>query len=323
LSASGITDIGRHRNHNEDSVLVRGDLHLYLVADGAGGHNAGNVASALATTSLANYFEATDRAFAELPDVDSFGLLTGARRLAAGIQRANRDIVEIAKTSHKYKGMGTTVVAVSMSPSSGLFHLAHVGDSRCYRWRAGQLELLTHDHSLINDVLEMRPDLDDAALARLPRNVVTRALGMEESVRVTVRSYPLVTGDKLLLCSDGLTDALDHAQIGQVLGLEKSPDDVTRLFIDLANDAGANDNIATVVIACEMAPIGAAPEQRRTSYAPRAPMHTIVDDGAPAESHRDSSPEIVIVGDDDADVVPATSATPSLRDALEAMRTRK
>src|SRR6185437_2423474 len=107
IQAAGAADIGRVRDHNEDAVLVRSDLRLYVVADGAGGHNAGNVASSLAVASITNYFESTERAFRAAPDVDRFGIPAGARRLSAAVRKANRDIVEISKASKKYGGMGS------------------------------------------------------------------------------------------------------------------------------------------------------------------------------------------------------------------------
>ena len=128
LQAGGATDIGRRRAHNEDTVLVREDLGLYVVADGAGGHNAGDVASALCARSMANYFGATIRATHDSPEFNRFGVPNGARRLSAAVLKANRDIVEISHASAAHRGMGTTVVAACFSPRSGLMHIAHVGD---------------------------------------------------------------------------------------------------------------------------------------------------------------------------------------------------
>jgi serine/threonine protein phosphatase PrpC len=324
LDAYGSVDIGRRRKHNEDAVLLRPDLLVYVLADGAGGHNAGNVASALATTSVANFFETTEAAMAGAPDVDRFGLSKGERRLAAAIQRANRDIVDISKTSNKHKGMGTTIVAISVTVDHGVMHVAHVGDSRCYRWRAGELEQLTYDHSLINDVLETRPEVDDMALERLPPNVVTRALGMEDRVRVSVRSFRMLTGDRYLLCSDGLTDELDDDQLAEVLKLEKPAEDVVHLLIDMANQSGGEDNIGALVIRCEVAPSSPSSSwpRRRTSVHPRPEMTTLID--AAEGDARDADPEIVIVGVEHApDVVPAGSANRELLDALEALKFAK
>jgi protein phosphatase len=312
VSAAGGTDIGKVRKHNEDAILLRPDLALFILADGAGGHNAGNVASALATTAIANFFESTGHG-AEEPDLDQFGLPIAARRLAAALQKANDDILEIAKTSNKLRGMGTTAVAVSCFERTGLIHVAHVGDSRCYRWRDGVLELLTHDHSLINDALEMRPNIDDKALAKLPQNVVTRALGMEPSVRVSMRTYRMLAGDKYLLCSDGLSDTVDEDTISDVLSVDRSPDDLVRALIQKALERDARDNVAAVVVSCALA--DGAVAVPRVMSAPRRLS------SMPPPGGAGDDPEIVILSEDDAEghlhVVPSESVDESVLEALE------
>jgi serine/threonine protein phosphatase PrpC len=330
IYAAGATDIGPVRKHNEDTVLLRGDLGLYIVADGAGGHNAGNVASALATTSIANFFENTQKETESLPEYDAFGFSTSARRLARAMQRANRDIIEIAKSSMRHRGMGTTVVAVWMRPDLATIHIGHVGDSRCYRYRAGQLEQLTHDHSLYNDVLELQPDLPDAAMARLPKNVVTRALGMEGVVRATVTSNTLVPGDKYLLCSDGLTAGLGEDDILQALEAMGSPDEAVHALIGRAVEGGTEDNIAALVLFCDVAMLGnEAGGAGRTNTAPFPPPRAhmarpITRRPSPMALTDGSSPEIVIVGMEyEADdlgaihVVPQESATEGLLSAID------
>ena len=313
VTAAGLTDIGKVRRHNEDAILLRPDLSLFILADGAGGHNAGNVASALATTAIANFFEATGHG-AEEPDLDAFGLPIAARRLAAALQKANDDILEIAKTSNKLRGMGTTAVAVSCFERSGMIHMAHVGDSRCYRWRDGVLELMTHDHSLINDALEMRPNIDDKALAKLPQNVVTRALGMEPSVRVSMRTHRMLAGDKYLLCSDGLSDTVDEDTISDVLSVDRSPDDIVRGLIQKALEREARDNVAAIVVAASLA--DGAVAVPRAAHVVRRPSSMPPPGGG-------SDPEIVILGEADADgeahlhVVPSESVDESVLEALE------
>ncbi|MEO8800276.1 MAG: haloacid dehalogenase-like hydrolase [Polyangiaceae bacterium] len=321
MLSSGSTDIGRGRKHNEDTVLVRRDLELYVVADGAGGHNAGNVASALATTSIANAFETTADQMHDRPDIDNFGLYVDARRLASAIHKANKDIVELAKSSQRVRGMGTTVVAVVPSLSSGVIHVAHVGDSRCYRWRMGQLEALTHDHSLLNDVLERWPDVEDAAIAKLPRNVVTRALGMEETVRASVRTFELMDGDRYLLCSDGLTDTLEHETIAAMVGDKKTPEQIVKRLIDSANMAGAKDNLAALVLICELVPGAAHPGVRVRPARRRLATRSEEEIRAELERSRDeSSPEIIIIEvEDSPTVVPANSASDEWIDALDTL----
>lgn len=328
LEAAAATDIGTGRKHNEDAVLLRPDLQLYLLADGAGGHNAGNVASALATTSVAHFFEERGRALEGAPDFDAFGLAPEARALARAMLHANREILQISKTSERHQGMGTTLVAALFAAKSGLLHLGHVGDSRCYRLRNGHVEQLTHDHSLLNDVLEMRPDLDDALLAKLPRHVVTRALGMSDAVRPSVRSYDVLPGDRYLLCSDGLTSVLDIDEIGEALMLPMSPEEHARLFIALANERRTNDNIAAVVIACEPGDEQRAP--RRPAVKRRGPRVT----APPPVVEEASNPEIVLFptaheAQEAAEpgggirFVPAESANPEMRAALGGLVPKK
>jgi protein phosphatase len=240
--------VGRRRKHNEDVVLVREDLSLWVVADGAGGHNAGEVAAALAVRSISNYMGATVRKAWEQPVFDRFGLANGGRRLAAAVRKANKDVLEVAHHNNKYRNMVCTVVAAALSARSCLIHVAHVGDSRCYRLRSCQLEQLTLDHSLLIEVLEREPDLDDAIVARMPRNVVTRALGMEEHVRVTFRSFPVLPGDRYLLCSDGLSGMVGQSVIESTLAEPSTPEEIVARLIELANEAGGKDNVSAIVV---------------------------------------------------------------------------
>jgi serine/threonine protein phosphatase PrpC len=295
LRAGGATDVGQRRTHNEDAVLAREDLDLYLVADGAGGHNAGEVASALCARSLSNYFGATIRASHQSPEFNRFGMPNGARRLSAAVLKANRDIVEISRSSHAHRGMGTTVVAAYFSRRSALMHVAHVGDSRCYRLRAGHLEQLTKDHSLLTDVIEQRPELDDAVLARLPKNVVTRALGMDPQLRVSIGSHAVVEGDRFLLCSDGLSGPVSAPEIASALGCDETPQETVARLIALANAAGGPDNIAALVLHCQAAQAHATPTE------PVSPQHE--SSQAPARFDPDqSNPELMILGIEDLDV---------------------
>ncbi|MEO7032432.1 MAG: protein phosphatase 2C domain-containing protein [Polyangiaceae bacterium] len=296
LQTAGATHVGRRRTHNEDALLVRDDLSLYLVADGAGGHNAGEVASALCARSMANYFGATIRSTHDSPEFNRFGIPNGARRLSAAVLKANRDIVEISHTSQAHRGMGTTVVALCFSPRSGLMHVAHVGDSRCYRLRSGHLELLTKDHSLLTDVIEQRPELDDEVLARLPKNVVTRALGMDNQLRVSMRSYAVVQGDRYLLCSDGLSGPVPAPEIATALGADSSPTAIAERLVELANAAGGPDNIAALIVHCEGGHTRAVPAD---SVPPPPPdLFAKPGDFDPDQSN----PELLILGIEDVDV---------------------
>jgi protein phosphatase len=303
---AGRTDIGQ-REHNEDHVLLRPELGLFVVADGAGGHNAGNVASALATTTVANVFETSAKSLGTRPEIDEFGFHTMARRLAAAIQRANSEVIEVAKRTEKYQGMGTTVVAAAFSDDGQFIHVAHVGDSRCYRLRDGVLEMLTIDHSLLNDVLETHPDADDTLIAKMPRHVVTRALGMEESVRVSVRTLRVLPDDMYFLCTDGVTGALDDDRIEALLSQERTPFEHIRDLLKAALEAGAQDNIAGIVVVFEES---TETPRRRPSGRPPEPLVPL-----PSRRPLGSAPEIIIVGVETR-VVPSESASESLLDAL-------
>jgi protein phosphatase len=305
LRAFGLTDVGRSRPGNEDVVLVRGDLDLYAVADGAGGHRSGEIASALCARSLENYFGATIRRTHEQPEFDRFGIPFGARRLSAAILKANRDVIEIAKATPEHKGMGTTVVAACFSPRSGLMHVGHAGDSRCYRLRGGHLEQLTQDHSLLTDVLEQRPELDDSVLERLPKSVVTRALGLDPKLRISLRSHAVVAGDRYLLCSDGLSGPVAATELAQALGAHTEPKRVVEYLIGRANAAGGPDNIAALVIECTHGP-------EADSVPPPSP-----DVGPGTRDDWRSDPELLILGIEELESLDAASASDDLLKAIQ------
>ncbi len=247
VAVAGVTDVGRQRKHNEDCLLIRAELGLFAVADGMGGHNAGDVASKLVATSLGNYFEATAQGSPELELPEDYAALTpGARRLAAGVTKANRDVFTISNTHQQHHGMGSTCVAIHVS--DGMVHIAHVGDSRCYRIRGGEIQQMTRDHSLINDALDMKPDLTKEELARLPKNIITRALGMKDVVKVDVKSEIIQPGDVFLLCSDGLTGMVPVDQILDVINLTAEPQEACELLVAEANDHGGTDNISALLV---------------------------------------------------------------------------
>lgn len=307
------------RTYDEDAVLVRSDLRLFAVADGAGGQNGGNLASSIAVAAIARHFEATKEAMRGSPVFDSLGLPVAARRLSQAIALANKDVLEIARSSNRYQGMGTTMVAITPLPEHGVVHLAHVGDSRCYRMRAGRLEQLTQDHTLANDVLELRPDLSEDEAARLPRNVITRAIGMTENVRVSVRTLDLAPGDRFVLCSDGLTDALGDDEIAEILATTPSVREHVRELIQRAVNNGADDNLTALAVRVDAGPGVVAvpkrhatrppPSRRRPSQPPPPPMDS-------------DAPEIILVDDDEPEihVVPNAPMAPSMRDALSEWR---
>lgn len=291
IVAGGGSDLG-DRRFNEDAFLVRPHLNLFAVADGAGGPGVGNVASSMGLAALANYVEETQPAALRAPPIDAFGLYTNARRLASGIQRANQAIITLAASSKKLRELASTVVAVLVDPALGLIHLGHLGDSRCYRLRGGLVEALTTDHSLLHDVLELKPETDDAALAKLPRQIVTRALGMPQ-VRADIRSHELVPGDKYLLCSDGVSGALNNQQLAEVLGANRSPQELVADVLRVASFPAPEDNQTAVIIGVDLAPGSSLADRPRPPSTPRPPsspadpeilIRTRVDAGLELES---------------------------------------
>lgn len=249
--ASGLTDVGLQREHNEDSFVVAAQHDLFVVADGMGGHQAGDVASRLATDAIVDFFELVASEDVTWPFAFDPSLSEEENRLLTGIRLGNRQIVELGSRSADHHGMGTTVVAALFSPRRGRLYVGHVGDSRAYRLRRGQIEQITHDHSLINDFAAARPDLTDEQRSELPKNVITRALGMQEQVQVDLGAFDTRPGDVFLLCSDGLSGMLDDDEL---LALASSTDDLglaCRQLVNSANEHGGEDNITVVLVRIE------------------------------------------------------------------------
>jgi protein phosphatase len=252
--ASGLTDVGLQRDHNEDSYAVLSEYDLFIVADGMGGHRAGDVASRLATDAIAEFFRSTAQEDATWPFHFDTSLSEDENRLVTGIRVANRRIFERSIRSRDCAGMGTTVVGALYSRKKNRLFIGHVGDSRAYRVRKGQIQQLTRDHSLINDYLQAMPELTDEQRAELPKNVITRALGMQDSVAVDLVNDEPQLGDVYLLCSDGLSGMLTDDQILDVVGSSGDTNEICRRLIAKANENGGEDNITALVVRFEEAP---------------------------------------------------------------------
>ena len=226
------TDTGRQRRDNEDNAFVRAPL--FVVADGMGGAQAGEVASALAVAEFQ----------AALPDDG-----TPEERLVGRIQAANRRIFQLSQTEHEHAGMGTTLTAVYVDDAT--LAVAHVGDSRAYIFRDATLGRLTQDHSLVEELVR-QGKLTEAQAAEHPqRSIITRALGIEHEVEVDTWTYPLRAGDVVLLCSDGLTSMIDESLIAAVLSAEPVLERAASRLIAEANAAGGRDNITVVLFRLE------------------------------------------------------------------------
>lgn len=246
--STGFTDVGLQREHNEDSFVVLAEYNLFIVADGMGGHRAGDVASQMATDAMASFFRSVVGEEATWPFQIDASLSEAENRLLASIRLANRQIFEKGARSREFRGMGTTVVGAVFSTESDCMYIGHVGDSRCYRVRDGELKLLTRDHSLINDYLLAMPDLSEAQQAELPKNVITRALGMQDQVAVDLLADPSQAGDTYLLCSDGLSGMLSEDEILQAVVKAETLDQACRDLVSKANEHGGDDNITVVLV---------------------------------------------------------------------------
>jgi PPM family protein phosphatase len=273
--AAGLSDVGLHREHNEDSFALIDQHGLYLVADGMGGHKAGDVASKMATETLRAFFDSTAREDATWPFHYDPALSAEENRLMAGIKVANKSIYERSATSDEHRGMGTTLVGVLIAATTGKAYIGHVGDSRCYRVRGRSIAQLTQDHSLINEYLRAMPHLSAAQRDELPRNVITRALGMNDRVVVDVASEEAVAGDRYILCSDGLSGMISDDEILRTLLAHADDQAACEALIALANAHGGEDNITAVIVRI-VDPDGAAErkaeiESTRETVPPGAP----------------------------------------------------
>jgi PPM family protein phosphatase len=235
------TDTGRSRNNNEDSVAVHEESGLIVLADGMGGYNAGEVASGMATsfikTELGRWLQ---EASSTASDSDV------RRAMDICVDNANRAIFNASNSNPQYAGMGTTLVVGAFR--DGRLLLGHVGDSRGYRLRAGKLAQITHDHSLLQEQIDSGLITPEQAAFSANKNLVTRAVGVEDTVLLETHLHEVVPGDIYLLCSDGLSDMIDDPRIAQVLQAHDTLEDMGGGLIDAANDAGGKDNIAVVLV---------------------------------------------------------------------------
>ena len=256
LQPFGVTDAGKVRRNNEDALLVGEgeDETLFVVADGIGGFEAGEVASSLAVEVLK-----------ELRPDNSF---------KAAIAEANRRILAAGRGDEKLSGMGTTVVAIRFGGTQRepTAEVAHVGDSRAYLVRGGEMNPITEDHSLVAELVRSGDLTRDQAAEHPQKNLITRALGADEEVDVDTTVLPIEAGDRILLCSDGLSDMVPETRISEIL-LEPSedPERASRNLLSAALDAGGNDNITVIVVDVKEQ----GPRLRREGYSGTSAMRAV------------------------------------------------
>ena len=273
--AAGRTDVGLQRDHNEDSFLLMPDYSLFVVADGMGGHRAGDVASRLAIEAIAEYFRSIGNEEVTWPLPFDGRLSEDENHLLVSVRLANRRILERSARSREFHGMGTTVVGALFNPDQGRMIIAHVGDSRAYRIRDGFITQMTRDHSLFNDYLMAMPDLSEEQRSELPRNVITRALGMQDDVSVDIQPDNVREGDVYVLCSDGLSGMVEDEDI--VLAAGGNGEELANIcqkLVRTANENGGEDNVTAVVVRVVLDTASSAPEREVPRTIPAAPLES-------------------------------------------------
>lgn len=226
VDAAAVTDIGLVRDHNEDAFLS--EPPLFVVADGMGGHLGGEVASAIAIETLR----------------EGFGK-RGPEGVANSVHQANEAILRRSQADAAVEGMGTTITAAVLTGSN--LHIVHVGDSRAYLRREGELLLVTSDHTLVGEMVREGTLSDDQARVHPRRSILVRALGIDTDVEIDLIDLPLQEGDRLLLCSDGLNSMITDQMISELCAPEYTPEEACTRLVEAANQAGGTDNITVIV----------------------------------------------------------------------------
>lgn len=244
--SAGKTDKGILRQNNEDSFCVDEDLRFFIVADGMGGAAAGEVASRMAVEIIGHHIKHSSddkEHFTGDYDKKFSGL---SNRLASGIRLANQAIYSASQDNRKWFGMGTTVTAASISDNR--MSIAHVGDSRIYLIRAGSMAQLTEDHSVVSEQVKKGLLTIEEAKVSVLKNIITRALGSAPYVDVDLDEIGLKAGDRILLCTDGLTNMVTDKLILSTVNAYDKPDEACIALIDLANKNGGKDNITVALV---------------------------------------------------------------------------
>ena len=247
LAAYGLTDVGRKRRHNEDAYLLDVERGLFVVADGMGGHAAGEVASKITVESIQEFIAGTED---DHENTWPFGFNNRysmeGNRLTTAVEKANERVMRAVQNRPELKGMGTTVVAALFERSR--VTLVHVGDSRAYMVRGREMRRLTDDHSWVQEQVNAGILTPDEAMTHPLKNVVTRALGGSAQVSPDLVEIPLQLGDRFLLCSDGLTGMVSDEEIVERLSEAGPLEKTVRGLVDAANEKGGTDNITAIVV---------------------------------------------------------------------------
>jgi len=246
VTAFGLSHVGRQRQHNEDNFLVEEKANLFVVADGMGGHAAGEIASRIAVDSISEFILHTIEDDGTWPHAYDESFKRGTNRLMAALKLANTRVVEAMKKDVRLRGMGTTVVGCL--EEAGTMSIAHVGDSRAYLIRNGSIERITNDHSWVFEQVQAGMLTEVEAEKHPLRNVITRALGGSLSVVPDASEIDCRAGDVYLLCSDGLTGMVPEDEILRLVTNTEDLHKACQQLIDMANERGGVDNITTVLV---------------------------------------------------------------------------
>ncbi len=245
VESAGLTDVGQKRKGNEDSLYVDDDLLLYVVADGMGGHQAGEVASQLVVSTIKDYFRRwTDGEDVEPPLESETGLSEEAGRLLSSIHLANKGVHNVSETKQNLKGMGSTVSVVMFADDTII--AANVGDSPIFLIHDGEIETISVPHTVMAEQASMNPEAA-MHMGEEFRHMLTRAMGIESEVETSVSEIQCFPGDILVISSDGLTDKVSPEEILEVVSANK-PEKSCRMLVDMANERGGDDNITVVVV---------------------------------------------------------------------------
>lgn len=246
--SAGLTDVGRKRNHNEDSFLIDEELQLYVVADGMGGHAGGGTASRIAVETIDREL----RTAREGAAVDPFTAETNLQEsplpeiFRSAVERACMAIFKAAQEDPRLNGMGTTVISLLVRGNHALF--AHVGDSRAYLVRGDLIQQISEDHSLVNEQIKAGMITPEEARHSRYKNIITRSVGFEEEVQVDVMGLITEPGDYFVMCSDGLSNFVEDKEIREVCLGTPEIAEIPKKLIALANDRGGDDNITVIVV---------------------------------------------------------------------------
>jgi PPM family protein phosphatase len=250
-ASAGLTDVGRKRDHNEDSFLIDDELQLYVVADGMGGHAGGGTASRIAVETIDKKLRDL-RAGAALPLPPEPPNLQDSpvpETIRSAVEQACLAIFAKAQEDPELAGMGTTVISLMLDDAHAFF--AHVGDSRAYLVRGDLIQQISEDHSLVNEQIKAGMITPEEARHSRYRNIITRSVGFEEEVQVDVMGLLAEPGDTFILCSDGLANMLEDTEILETVRNQPLPE-IPGKLIEMANERGGDDNITVVAVRVEL-----------------------------------------------------------------------